>query len=159
MRKIHAAEKSWLHFLCLILYLIFTILEYKGKALKGTGVIMKMIQMMEMEYRMQKELEKIKNDLAEEIKKNSAKCDQEGAPNICTVNFKDLENTILSPSYYHPRQQAKIVKTKLDMAKTPSEFVKFAKEMVSTKQVVCGKSKELLNPKTIKIISEYLERV
>lgn len=120
---------------------------------------MKMIQMMEMEYHMQKVLEKIKNDLAEEIKKNSTKCYQESASNICTVNFKDLEKTILSPSYYHPRQQAKIVKTKLDMAKTPSEFVKFAKEMVSTKQVVLGKNKEPLNPKTIRIISEYLERV
>ena len=35
MRKINAAENSWLHFLCLILYLIFTIFGVQRKGPQG----------------------------------------------------------------------------------------------------------------------------
>ena len=120
---------------------------------------MKMRDAMEMEHYVQQYLEKVKKNLFEEIKANSTKGYQNSPTNICTINLKDLDKTILSPSYYHPRQQANLVRSKLDNAKTPSEFMSYAKDMVRTKQITIGKTKEMLNPRTVRIISEYLERV
>ena len=79
-------------------------------------------------------------------------------PNIITISFSNLDNTNLSASYYNMTAQANIVRTALQSAKNMNAIQSKLKNMIENRYVIVNKVKEVLNPATIKILSDYLNQ-
>ena len=79
-------------------------------------------------------------------------------PNIITISFSNLDNTILSATYYNAVAQANIVKAALQSAKNMNAIQNKLKDMIENRCVVVNKVRETLNPATIKILTDYLNQ-
>lgn len=77
--------------------------------------------------------------------------------NAVVVSVSRLDMGILDPSYYIQEKQSDIVEQKLRTAKTATDFMDRLREMVDNKCVKVGNEKVRLNPKTIEILTSYIE--
>lgn len=74
--------------------------------------------------------------------------------NCMVIKTSDLRFGILSPDYYIPSAQARIVKNKIEKIETASAFLGCLREMISKKEVCINKTRYRLNENTIKILKQ-----
>lgn len=80
--------------------------------------------------------------------------------NIIIVKLSQLRNTnTLSPEYYIPTHQAKIVKQYLEPSKRGTELITKLKNIIENKYIKLGKNKYTLNDTTLSIIKKYYDSV
>lgn len=65
-------------------------------------------------------------------------------------------NLILTPEYYIPESQARVVATALSGVKRASELQKKVMEMLRTKSVKIGGNTHVLNPQTLAVLANYV---
>lgn len=74
-----------------------------------------------------------------------------------TIKFSDLANWNLSPDFYDPNEQARIVTQKLLSAPSMIVMIKYIQAMVNEKKVKIGSTTYHLNPQTLKILTHYAD--
>ena len=80
--------------------------------------------------------------------------------NIVIVKLSQLRrNSTLSPEYYIPAYQAKIVKQYLEPSKRGTDLITKLKSIIENKCIKFGKNKYLLNDTTLSIIKKYYDSI
>lgn len=78
--------------------------------------------------------------------------------NAVAVKLSEVRkhNLILTPEYYIPESQARVVATALSGVKRASELQKKVTEMLRTKSVKIGGNTHVLNPQTLAVLANYV---
>lgn len=80
--------------------------------------------------------------------------------NIVIVKLSQLRrNNTLSPEYYIPAYQAKIVKQYLESSKRGTELIAKLENIIENKCIKLGKNKYPLNDTTFSIVKKYYDSI
>lgn len=80
--------------------------------------------------------------------------------NIVIVKLSQLRrNSTLSPEYYIPTYQAKIVKQYLEPSKRGTDLMTKLKNIIESKCIKLGKNKYPLNDTTLSIVKKYYDSI
>lgn len=80
--------------------------------------------------------------------------------NIVIVKLSQLKrNSTLSPEYYIPTYQAKIIKQYLEPSKRGTDLITKLKNIIESKCIKLGKNKYPLNDTTLSIVKKYYDSI
>lgn len=118
----------------------------------------KLNKIIEMESQIKTMICNIVNEIESTVSQNSMDGVNQSSSgiNCATVKFGSLDTGILCPYYYLQKEQANIVRRKLDKAASATDLMETLKNMCEEKRVKWKDEFYRLNPKTLEILNTYL---